>query len=113
MNEEIYNTPLIVGASEPLKRKGKLIYKMISDLEIDAKKSILIFNFDENSHCFTENLSKIDKHNVETYFNPWEMVGKVYKEHLDIEKLDYNIELLQEYDILMVDFDNHYIEEEI
>ncbi len=109
MNElkEIY-TPLTVVASEPLNGKMELIYKIISDYGINDKKSIQIFNFDGNNHWFTENLiasiSQIDKYEVEAYFNPCEVVGKLYKDSLDIKRLDYAIKLLQEHDIIMVDF---------
>ena len=109
MNElkEIY-TPLTVVASEPLNGKMELIYKIISDYGINDKKSIQIFNFNGNNHWFTENLiasiSQIDKYEVEAYFNPCEVVGKLYKDSLDIKRLDYAIKLLQEHDIIMVDF---------
>ncbi len=105
--------PLTVVASEPLNGKMELIYKIICDFGINAKKSIQIFNFDGNNHWFTENLiasiSKMDKHKVEAYFNPCEVVGKLYKDSLDIKKLDYAVKLLQEHDIIMVDFDKQII----
>ncbi len=110
--KEIY-IPLTVVASEPLNGKMELIYKIIYDLGIKAKKSIQIFNFDENNHWFTENLvasiSKLDKYIVEAYFNPCEVIGKLYKNFLDINKIDYAIKLLQEHDIIMVDFDKQII----
>ena len=114
MNEfkETY-TPLMVVASEPLNGKMELIYKMISDFGINAKKSIQIFNFDGNNHWFTENLiasiSQIDEYEVKAYFNPCEVVSKLYKDLLDIKRLDYTIKLLQEHDIIMVDFDKQII----
>ena len=105
--------PLTVVASEPLNGKMALIYKMISNFGIDAKKSIQIFNFDGNNHWFTENLiasiSQIDKHKVEAYFNPCEVVCKLYKDYLDIKRLDNAVKSLQQHDIIMVDFDRQII----
>ena len=109
----IYSKPLTVVASEPLNGKMELIYKIISDFGINAKKSIQIFNYDGNNHWFTENLiasiSKIDKYKIEAYFNPCELLGKLYKDSLDTKSLDYAIKLLQEHDIIMVDFDKQII----
>lgn len=111
--KEISIKSLTVISSAPLNGKMEIIYKIINDLGIKAHKSIQIFNLDGNNHWFTENLiasiSKIDKYRVEAYFNPCEIIGKLYKEPIDIKKLNYAIELLQENDILMVDFDKQII----
>ena len=111
--KEYYNSSLTVVASEPLSGRMELIYKMISDLGIKYKKSIQIFNFDGNNNWFTQNLiasiSNIDKHKVEAYFNPCEIVGKIYINSLDIKRLNNVIELLQKLDIIMVDFDKQKI----
>ncbi len=105
--------PLTVVASEPLNGKMELIYKIINDFGINAEKSIQIFNFDGYNHWFIENLiasiSQIDKHKVEAYFNPCEVVGKLYKGHLDIKRMYHAVKLLQEHDIMMVDFNKQII----
>ncbi len=105
--------PLTVVASEPLNGKMELIYKMISDFGINKEKSIQIFNFNGNNHWFTEcliaSISKIDKHKIEAYFNPCEVVGKIYKDYLDINYLNFTIKLLQEHDIIMIDFNRQIV----
>ena len=88
--------PLTVVASEPLNGKMEFIYKIINDFGINAEKSIQIFNFDGNNHWFTENLiasiSDIDQYQVAAYFNPWEVVGKLYKDSLDIKKVIFQLD---------------------
>ncbi len=111
--KETYHKTLTVVSSAPLNGKMELIYKIINDFGINDKKSIQIFNFDGNNHWFTENLiasiSKIDKYQVEAYFNPCEVIGKLYKEPLDTKRLDNAIKLLQNHDIIMIDFDKQII----
>ena len=101
------NNFLTIVASSPLNGRMEIIYKIIDELGIKSNKSIHILNYDGNNNWFTENLiaslSGIDKYQVSAYFNPCELIGKLYKKNVDKDFLK-TIKLLQESNILMTDF---------